>query len=232
MTELSAEEQRRAAYLRDAEEKAVKLFAEIERNLIQPGITDKELSDQIHKLGEERHGVRTHWHKRVVRSGENALCAFSENPPNRTIQPDDLLVVDLGPVFEEWEADFGRTYVLGDDPNKIALRDALEPLWLTVKEYFDKTPDITGAQLYDYAVKSVEAKGWKFGAHMAGHLVGLFPHERIPRDKTALYITSGNNEKMRSVGKDGHQRHWILEIHLRSLDEKLGGFFEQILTVD
>ena len=31
---------------------------------------------------------------------------------------DDILFLDLGPIFAEWEADFGRTYVLGDDPVK------------------------------------------------------------------------------------------------------------------
>jgi hypothetical protein len=31
---------------------------------------------------------------------------------------EDTLFLDLGPVFEEWEADFGRTFVLGSDPVK------------------------------------------------------------------------------------------------------------------
>ena len=37
------------------------------------------------------------------------------------IADDDILFLDFGPIFEEWEADFGRTFVLGDD----AVRDLL-----------------------------------------------------------------------------------------------------------
>ena len=59
-------EQERAAYLQDAQDKAVALFEEIGRDLIRPGISEKQLSDEIHELGQKRHNVRTHWHKRVV----------------------------------------------------------------------------------------------------------------------------------------------------------------------
>lgn len=220
----------RAAYLVDAEKKAVELFAEIERDLIRSGISEKELSDQIHELGAKRHGVKTHWHKRVIRSGPNCLRPFEDNPPDRIIQDDDILVVDLGPVFESWEADFGRTYVLGNDPHKIRLRDALEPMWLRVKALFLERPDMTGEELYEIACREAEKDGWGFGAHIAGHIVGSFPHERIPRDKTTLYIAKGNDKSMASVGRDGNKRHWILEIHLRDREHQLGGFYEQLLT--
>jgi Xaa-Pro dipeptidase len=31
------------------------------------------------------------------------------------IGDDDIVFCDFGPVSEEWEADFGRTFVLGSD---------------------------------------------------------------------------------------------------------------------
>lgn len=226
----SAEEQARAAYLLDAQNKAVRLFEEIERDLIRPGISEKTLSDQIHELGEKRHGVRTHWHKRVIRSGPNTLRPFEDNPPDRVIQADDILIVDLGPVFEAWEADFGRTFVLGNDPAKTKLRDALEPLWRTVKARFDRDPDMTGEELYRIACEEVQSAGWEFGAPIAGHIVGTFPHERIPRDKITLYIAEGSDKSMNCVGKDGKKRHWILEIHIRDPANQIQGFYEQLLT--
>ncbi|KAI1505324.1 peptidase M24, structural domain-containing protein [Biscogniauxia marginata] len=228
---MNAEEQNRANYLLDAENKAVKLFEEIERDLIRPGISEKALSDEIHELGTKRHGIKTHWHKRVIRSGPNTLRPFEENPPDRVIQEDDILYVDLGPVFEAWEADFGRTFVLGNDPDKKRLRDSLEPVWNTVKSRYRENPDMTGEELYDIACEETHKAGWKFGAQIAGHIVGSFPHERIPRDKTALYITKGNNESMTVPDKDGNKRHWILEIHLRDPAHQLGAFYEQLLTV-
>lgn len=229
---ISTEEQARAAYLASAEKKALALFDEIERDLLRPGITEKQLSDEIHQLGEQRHGIKTHWHKRVVRSGPNTLCPYSDNPADRTIQEDDIIFVDLGPVFEKWEADFGRTYVFGDDPNKIKIRDSLEPIWNKVKSKYEERPDMTGEELYAIAQKEVEShdENWVFGAEIAGHIVGDFPHERIPKDKITLYITPGCNLSMDCTGKNGHKRHWILEIHIRDKKNQFQGFYEQLLT--
>ncbi|KAI1111324.1 peptidase M24 [Nemania sp. NC0429] len=227
-----AEVQQRAASLLVAQNKALQLFDEIAADLLRPGVSEKELSKQIFELGERRHGIKTHWHKRVVRSGPHTLHPYSENTPDRVLEADEILFVDLGPVFEEWEADFGRTYVIGDDPVKKKLRDALEPMWRDVKAEFDADPDMTGHKLFAAARRAAERAGWEYGGPHAGHLIGNFPHERIPNDKKTLYITEGNHEPMRSLGKDGKPRHWILEIHLVDRERQIGGFFEQLLTVD
>ncbi|KAG6180580.1 hypothetical protein E4U36_004729 [Claviceps purpurea] len=169
--------------------------------------------------------IKTHWHKRVVRSGPSTLCPFEENPPDRVIEEDDILIVDLGPVFEAWEADFGRTFVLGSDAGRLKVRDALESMWHKVKGEYDLNPDMSGEELYSFAVRAAEVEALRvgclnFGPPIAGHIVGLFPHERVPtkirfpRDKIALYITKGNDKTMNCVGGDGLNRHWILEIHL------------------
>ena len=187
-TATTTKEEDRAAYLQDAQDKAVKLFEEIQRDLVRPGISESALSKEIHELGTKRHGVRTHWHKRVVRSGPNTLQPYAENPPDRIIEEDDILFVDLGPVFEAWEADFGRTFVLGDDPVKKKLRDSLEPVWNVVKSHFAKNPDMTGEQLYAFACEKAKEAGYEYGAIHCGHLVGSFPHERIPNVSQTRWV--------------------------------------------
>lgn len=228
----SPEEKQREDSLRDAQSKALDFFQQISEDLLEPGITEKALSDKIHALGSEKHNVRTHWHKRVVRSGPNTLHPYAENPPDRVIEKDDILFVDLGPVFEAWEADFGRTYVLGDDPAKCKIRDLLEPLWNECKTEFDKDPDMTGEKLYAIVCEAATRNGYEYGAVHSGHLIGEFPHERIPNDQVSFYITKGNNEPMRKKDKNGHMRHWILEMHLVDRERQIGGFFEQLLTVN
>ena len=208
MSPSTAVEQERADFLLEAQSKAVSLFEEIGRDLVRPGISGKALSKEIHELGQKRHGVRTNWHKQVVRSGPNTLCPYAENPPDRVIQHDDILFVDLGPVFEQWEADFGRTFVIGEDPVKEKLKDDLAPTWEKVKAQFKaKQGTMTGEELYGIACAEAKAAGWEFGGQHSGHLVGDFPHERIPNDKITLYITKGNNESMSKAGKDGNMRH-------------------------
>jgi Xaa-Pro aminopeptidase len=222
----------RAAALRHAQRMAAALFDEAERTLIRSGITEQQLSNDIHALAAERFGVEAHWHKRVVRAGPNTLRPYREDPPDLTIQPDDILFLDFGPIFEAWEADFGRTYVLGDDPVKHRLRGDLEPIFRAAKAHFLANPQITGAELYDFAASLAKEAGWHFGGEIAGHLVGEFPHERIPGNRVWQNIMPGNTRPLESVDSFGRRRHWILEIHLVDRVREIGGFYEELLTVD
>jgi len=221
----------RAAALRGAQDQAEALFADIERTLIRPGVSESRLNEEIYSLAETKFGVTTHWHKRVIRAGENTLHPYNENPPDRVIEEDDILFVDLGPVFEAWEADFGRTFVLGNDPVKHRLKADLAQVWRAVKADFAADPDMTGEALYDAACARAEEAGWHFGGSIAGHLVGAFPHEKIDGDRISFYITRGNGEVLRSVDAEGHERHWILEIHLVDRERRIGGFYEELLTI-
>jgi len=221
----------RGAALLDAQTKAAALFAEIERDLIRPGIAESTLDREIFALAAERFGVTTHWHKRVIRAGPNTLLPYNENPPDRVIGEDDILYLDLGPVFAAWEADFGRTFVLGDDPLKHRLKNDLEPVFRAAKAAFHADPDMDGATLYRVACNLAQQAGWDFGGQIAGHTVGEFPHETIAGDRISFYIRPGNTLPLRRVDASGLPYHWILEIHLVDRKHEIGGFFEELLTV-
>jgi Xaa-Pro dipeptidase len=101
----------------EAEEKAAELFQIAEgRGLIRAGKTERQLNEEIFALAKELFGIEKYWHKRIIRSGPNTLEPYNENPPDLVIQENDILFFDFGPIFEDWEADFGRTYVIGNDP--------------------------------------------------------------------------------------------------------------------
>lgn len=222
----------RVERLRDAQAKAVALFDEIERRgMVRPGVGERQLSDEIRDLAADMFGVTRHWHRRVVRAGENSLLPFHADPPDRVMADDDIAYLDLGPIFEEWEADFGRTFVLGNDPDKLALRDALPRVWSAGREFFEAQAGITGAQLYNHVVGLARAAGYEFGAPIAGHLLGEFPHKKISGDDARFYITPGSDEPMRRTDPTGRVCHWILEVHLVNSDRGFGGFYEQLLDL-
>ena len=221
----------RALGLLEAQRKAAVMFGEIETRLIRPGVMESQLNEDIMALGLERFGITTHWHKRLVRAGPNTLRVYRENPPDLMIRDNDILFVDLGPVFEEWEADFGRTFVLGNDPVKHDLRAALPHVFDEVKERYRARPEMTCADLYGLACAVSEKAGYEFGGEIAGHLVGVYPHEEIEHDRTLLYVRPGNNTSLAELGADGEKRHWILEIHLIDRESNIGGFYEDLLTV-
>jgi Xaa-Pro dipeptidase len=230
---VDAFEEQRVTELRTAQSNAERLFREIEvRGLIRPGMRESQLNAEIFELAKEMYGITTYWHKRIVRAGKNTLAPYDENPPDLTIGEDDILFLDLGPVFEDWEADFGRTFVLGSDPAKLKLRDDVGAAFAEGKRYFQQTPDITASQFFAHAVSLAHQFGWEFGGPIAGHLIGHFPHERIAGDKVSLYVHPDSHLLMRSLDEKGQKRHWILEIHFVDREREIGGFFEELLTVN
>lgn len=214
----------------EAEAKASQLFNEIEkRQIIKPGKTEKDVNIEIFKLAFDMFGIEKYWHKRIVRSGENTLRPYDDNPPNLVIQLDDIVFLDFGPIFEDWEADFGRTFVLGNDAFKIKLKNDIETAWYEVRDWSLLQTELTAAQFFHHITATAKKYGWEYGGPIGGHLIGQFPHERIEPDSYLLYIHPENHNSMFALDDKGQKRHWILEIHFIDSDKKIGGFFEQLL---
>ncbi|GAB1820541.1 M24 family metallopeptidase [Herbidospora sp. RD11066] len=225
-------EEFRAKRLLNAQANAIILFDEIvKRDLILPGLTERDISDAIRDLANELFGTTRHWHKRIVRSGPNTLFPYRENPPNREVEADDILFCDFGPIFEEFEADLGRTYVLGDDPVKHRLTGDLPVIFEAGRAFFAADPGMTGARLFAEVDRLARERGWILGHVHAGHLVGEFPHEKIDADDIESYIAAGNSTPMRRTDKAGRVAHWILEVHLVDAERGFGGFYEQLLDL-
>jgi len=144
-----------------------------------------------------------------------------EEAPDRRIAADDIVYLD-----------FGRTNALGPDPKKRQLVGDIASAFQQGKDHYHRTPNLTAGQLYDFIAGLAVPAGWEFGAITAGHLIGHFPREREPTDTTRFSIRHGNNQSLREPDANGRPRHWILEIHFVDRVRKIGGFFEELLTVD
>jgi Xaa-Pro dipeptidase len=214
----------------EAERKAEILFEEAEkRNLITSGKTEKILNKELYELAFELFGIKKYWHKRIVRAGRNTLFPYSVNPKDLEIQQDDILFFDFGPVFEDWEADFGRTFVIGQDQLKQKLKEDVAKAWKDCRDWYFQQGAITGAVFFEHAVKVAKDYGWQFGGPIAGHLIGQFPHEKLEKENKENYIHPKNHKLMTLPDIEGNKREWILEIHLVDKTKEIGGFYEQLL---
>jgi Xaa-Pro aminopeptidase len=219
------------AKLIEAEQKAAELFSTAEeRALIVAGKSERELNEEIFALANELFGIEKYWHKRIIRSGPNTLKPYDENPPDLVIQENDILFFDFGPIFEDWEADLGRTYVIGNDPVKHKLKNDIEHAWHTAKQWFGEQTSLTGADYFKYVTELAKSYGWEYGGEIAGHLIGHFPHEKLEKGNYRLYVHPENHTDMFLPDANGDKRHWILEIHFVDREKQIGGFFEQLLT--
>jgi Xaa-Pro dipeptidase len=215
----------------DAENKALVLFEEIEsRNLVVPGKSEKELNLEVYELAQELLGIKKFWHKRIVRAGANTLLPYRHNPPNLILNEEDILFFDFGPVFEDWEADIGKTMVLGSDQRRLKLKKDVELAWQEGRQfYLDNRATLTGASFYAYIQKLAKKYGWEYGNEHCGHLVGNFPHEKLLGEEKVNYLHPENTDLLSSLDKFGQERFWILEIHFVDSELKIGGFYERLL---
>jgi len=224
-----SDSERRAA-LEAAEARALQMFTAIEAaGLVRAGVSERQVEDEIKALALKDFGVTTHWHRRIVRSGPNSITTAGDHPEVRMIEADDIVYLDLGPVFEGWEADIGKSYALGSDARKHALVAELPRQFEKLQAHYRANPDITGAALYDFAVRSANEAGWQFGGVIAGHIVSEFAHAQIPGAKPLTRIYPDNLEPMSNPDGNGNPRHWIGEIHLVAPDGSFGGFYERLL---
>ena len=219
--------------LQSAEQKASELFdAIVDRGLIKSGITESELNTAIYNLAYELQGIRKFWHKRIVRAGANTLLPYAENPPDHTLLDNDILFLDFGPVYDEWEADFGKTYVLGNDLQLHKLATDAERLWDIGAAYIHQEFNtLTAADTYAYIKTLVEQSGWRYGNEHCGHLIGNFPHERLSGEEKRNYLHPENTSFLREPDLAGRERFWILEMHI--IDDVLGrgAFVEKMITI-
>ena len=215
----------------NAQEISIQLFKAIEEyELLVPGKTEAQLNKEIEILALKKFGIAQHWHKKIVRSGKNTLSPFNENPPDRLIEENDIVFVDWGPIVNGYEADIGRTFVLGNDPQKLKLKNDVQIAWLELQAWYKEQVTLSASTFFLYATEKAKEYGWEFGGAIAGHIIGKYPHEQ-PADPLSLEldIHPDNPNDMFLLDEEGNKRHWILELQFIDRENEIGGYFEQLL---
>ena len=182
---------------------------------IEPGMTTAEaiaLADKrLLALGASRN-----WHPTYVRFGPDTLC-FSSQPGDRTrrLREDDLFTIDIGPVWDGYEGDYGDTFVLGDDADHLRCVHAARSIFRDAQAQWRR--GLSGADLYAYAAKRAHAYGCELVREVAGHRIADFPH--------ALY----GKQRLAAADFLPGDGVWVLEIQVRDLRRPIGAFFEDVL---
>ncbi len=187
---------------------------------IVDGISEKDgqelIKDEFRKVG-----VTKFWHPSKFRIGSETVKSFREvSDESVRLEKGDLFFVDVGPIIEEHEADYGETFVLpANDANKselTALADASLKIWQQTADKWKKSK-LSGMDLYLAAEDLAQSLNYRLNPLMAGHRLGDFPH--------ALY----SKERLFSLNIVPSENLWVLEIHIISDHLQRGAFFEDIL---
>jgi methionyl aminopeptidase len=186
---------------------------------IAPGMVEEDAVEMAREhLGTM--GMRKGWHRVIVRFGPNTTKDFlAESEPGVVLGEEDIFFLDIGPVYEGTEGDAGETFVLGADPEHLKAKHDVRALWEDVRAlWFEK--GLTGSELYDYATKSAEERGWRLNLDLSGHRLDEFPHE-------AHYDGSLADAALRPK-----PNIWVLEIAIAHPSGAFGAFYEDLLLED
>ncbi|AZF62913.1 NAD(P)H dependent flavin oxidoreductase family protein [Pseudomonas sp. LBUM920] len=200
-----------------AREKTIRALAAIASQLTVGMTTGQALDMAAAQL--QAMGASHTWHPTYIRFGDDTVRPPREGiDPLRTLRATDIVVVDLGPVWDGYEGDYGDTFVFGESA---LYRDCFKVL----HEVFDETREawmrgLTGCELYDFAEERAVAKGWRLSRNLAGHRIADFPH--------ALF----GNQELAALEITPSEMVWVLEIQLCHPTEPVGGFFEDILMLE
>lgn len=157
------------------------------------------------------------WHPTKFRLGVDTTKNFSEaSTPNLILKSNDLFFIDVGPVIAGMEADYGRTFVVGDHQPFHTLAKDAEIVFKEVADHWH-AKKVNGMELYQFAAGCAEKMGHRLNLKMDGHRLGDFPH--------ALHFKGGLAE----IEETPLPLLWILEIHLLSKDGTYGAFYEDLL---
>lgn len=177
------------------------------------------VEDDAHELYKKiclKHGVEKNWHPAKLRFGPNTLKTFKEPSDPYTLQEEDIFYVDIGPVIDGHEADYGETFVLGSNFEHKLVADCSKKIFDEVSEYWHKTKT-RGPALYEWATARAKEYGYHLNMGSDGHRIGDFPHHVFFKGA----IIECDEELLPNA--------WILEIQLDHPKLKFGAFYEDIL---
>lgn len=180
------------------------------------GMSEIDGNKIINEVLEEM-GAQKKWHPNKFRIGKNTTKSFREESDESVVLlEDDLFFIDIGPVWDGHEGDYGETFTVGS-------HDEYAKACLACKDVFEKTAhewrnkNLTGIKLYKFANEYAESLGYTLNKAMKGHRLGDFPHH--------LFYKGG----MLETEDTPCDNLWVLEIHLISKDKTFGSFFEDVL---
>lgn len=186
---------------------------------VRPGMVEEDAVDMAKDILADASMLRG-WHDVYVRFGSNTTKTFgAPSEPGVVLGSDDIFLIDIGPVWKQWEGDGGDTFVTGNNPELRRCADDARQIFHAVRQHWAEL-GATGRELYEFASQQAEKRGWVLNLDLSGHRIADFPHAAVYEGPLAELDFSPS------------RLLWVLEIHIRHPSQAYGAFFEDMLLED
>ena len=149
---------------------------ELAAELLEEGVLESEVKaevmEEMFKLGAERAAFEI-----IIASGPKSSLPHG-GPGDRSMKKGDVVLVDLGVVYEGYCSDMTRTFYIGSQPEEEVSRiyEVVMDAKSLVQE--ELTIGLTAASLHEKAYKEISSKGYgDYFIHGLGHGLGIEIHE-------------------------------------------------------
>ncbi|NHJ49208.1 MAG: aminopeptidase P family protein [Asgard group archaeon] len=153
---------------------------------VEPGMTETDVAklvkEELAKKGTPAFGL--------VQSGSNSSYPHGA-PTGRTIEKNDVLLIDAGPIYKGYYGDITITSVIGEPSDKFL--KIYDSVYRANRAAFNMSKEGTKAEDVDKAAREVITKdGYgKYFTHRLGHGIGIEGHEKP-------YMVNGNKLLLKS----------------------------------
>lgn len=155
---------------------------------IKPGVTEKEISDQLTYFMLSG-GAEALAFSNIVCFGANGAVPHHTPSHLKKLDKNESVLIDIGAKFKGYCGDMTRTFVIGTPQEKIA---KIHGIVLAAQNYALEhiKAGITCHEAHTYAAEYIAAHGYgEQFTHTLGHGVGIDVHEGLrvgPNDQTVL----------------------------------------------
>lgn len=209
-------------------------------NHINIGMTENELEDVVHSVF-NTHGVKQHWHMPIIGVGEGstklksayslALSSFTKH--TRILKENDIVLIDIAPVYNDYPADYTINHVIGSNPGLDALVSYAHDISIKIAEHVND--EMIVADVFHWAQELIGKNtdytlGYPPFISMGHRLCRIPPlWQKFPEaglnyllfNTRGPFITSSNNIRMNGL--------WTIEPYIIYKDR--AAKFEQLVYI-
>ena len=141
------------------------------REAMTPGVKETDIAAEAN-YAMQKHGAETYSFQTIVSTGPRS--AYSHGYPTaRELKKDEFMLVDLGPTVDGYASDETRTFIMGSDPKKEKMLQAMDKAVQAVIDHVK--PGVSCMELDAISRRLLKEHGYPDYPHSLGHPISGFP---------------------------------------------------------